>query len=234
MAKEVHRKGTKPSKNVPLVDLAGERFGRLVVIEQAEPHKGRIAWLCQCDCGNQKIATTAVLRKGLTKSCGCLRKEISKNKATKHLMCNTKLYDCYNNIKKRCYDKNCDHYKWYGAEGKGLCIEWLGEHGFEHFSEWAFENGYKEGLQIDRIDNSKGYSPDNCRWATRKINCRNKRNNHVATINGETKTLAEWCEIYNIDEHIVRSRITKLHWDEVRAITTPKLRNIGGYNDGNN
>lgn len=225
MKSESYRKGIKPSKDKPLIDLAGQRFGRLTVIEQADSLKGRIAWLCKCDCGNTKIATTQTLRRGLTKSCGCLRKEVSAQKATKHNMCDSKLYDCYNNMKRRCYDKHCDHYKWYGGEGKKICDEWIGNHGFENFSQWALSHGYEDGLQIDRKDNLLGYSPDNCRWVTAKVNCRNKRNNHYVTINNETKTLVEWCEYYGISERLVRSRISHCKWDVIKAITTPRLRN---------
>lgn len=224
MGEEVNRKGKKPKKGVPLIDLTGKRYGRLVVLKQAEPNKGRIAWLCQCDCGNQKIVITTALRRGLAKSCGCLRKETSAQKATKHLMCDSKLYDCYHNMKKRCYNKNCDHYKYYGAESKGICDEWLGKDGFKRFAEWAMANGYKDGLQIDRIDYNLGYSPQNCRWVTSKENGRNKRNNHYITINGETKTLIEWCEIYKIPYSRVSARIGKLKWDVVKALTTPVLR----------
>ena len=225
MANEVNRKGVKPLKGKPLINLTGERFGRLVVLEQAESVKGRIAWLCQCDCGNTKIATSQVLRKGLTTSCGCYKSEVARKRATKHLLCDSSLYDSYHNMIKRCTNENCDHYKWYGGEGKTVCDEWLGENGFLVFSEWALSHGFKEHLQIDRIDNSKGYSPDNCRWVTNKENSRNRRSNHLVTIDGETKTLIEWCETYGISDQVVRARISSLGWDDIKAITTPKLRN---------
>lgn len=220
------RKGVKPIKNNPLIDLTGKRFGRLVVIEQAERKSNRIAWLCRCDCGNEKIVIGKTLTNGLTKSCGCLRKELVKANRTKHLKCESRIYITYNNMKKRCFYEGCDHYKWYGGENKTVCKEWLGENGFKNFFEWAINNGYTDELTIDRIDNTKGYSPDNCRWVTPKQNCRNKRNNHLITIDGETKTLVEWCEQYNISETVVRSRI-RIGWDDIKSITTPKLRNRG-------
>lgn len=219
-------KGVKPTKNNPLIDLTGKRFGRLVVIKQAERKNNRIAWLCKCDCGNEKVVVGKTLSNGLTRSCGCLRKEITSKTQSIHKMSDSKLYITYNNMKKRCYDINSDHYKWYGEEGKTICEEWIGKNGFINFSKWAFSNGYSEDLTIDRIDNTKGYSPDNCRWVTMKQNCRNKRNNHLITIDGETKTLVEWCEQYNISETVVRSRI-RIGWDDVKSITTPKLRNRG-------
>ena len=139
-----------------------------------------------------------------------------------------KLNDTYHNMIKRCTYQKCNHYKWYGAEGKKVCNEWLGQNGFHRFAEWALSHGYKEGLQIDRIDNNGDYSPDNCRFVTCKENNRNKRNNHRVTINGITKTLIEWCEIYGIPDRIVRARISVRGWNDVKAITTPRLRNRKG------
>ena len=233
MAKEVpeYRKGVKPTKNNPLVDLTGKRFGRFLVLRQGERVSGKIGWVCQCDCGTIKLVPGGNLTKGLTKSCGCLRKEMMKEKATKHNLCGTKLYNAYNNMKKRCYDPKCDHYKWYGEENKGVCDEWLGPDGFKNFADWSLINGFEEGLQIDRIDNSKGYSPDNCRWVPPKENCRNKRNNHLITIDGETKTLTEWCDIYDAPYSRTSIRIKK-GWDAVKALTTPSLRKGGKKSNG--
>lgn len=228
---ESYRKGIKPTKNKPLVDLTGRKFGRLLVIKQSERKNNRIAWLCKCDCGKEVIVIGKTLTNGLTTSCGCYRKEIMREKSTKHLLCDSRIYDTYNNMKKRCFCKNCDHYKWYGEENKSICDEWLGEHGFENFAKWSMENGYTEKLTIDRIDNTKGYSPDNCRWVTMKENCRNKRNNHLITIGNDTKTLVEWCEIYGIPDSIVRARI-RIGWNEIKALTTPKMR-TGGKRSGN-
>ena len=95
---------------------------------------------------------------------------------------NKKLYKRYQNIKKRCYDKNSNSYKNYGARGIKICRKWLGKNGFKNFLEWSLNNGYSPELQIDRIDNNKGYSPDNCRWVDRKTNMRNRRN--TLMING--------------------------------------------------
>ena len=206
-----------------LVDMTGKRYGRLEVLKRGENVGDRVGWICRCDCGTVKTISGDMLRKGLVISCGCYRKEISTQRATKHSQCGSRLYMTYHNMKKRCYNPNSDHYKWYGAENKHICDEWMGEKGFENFSDWALKNGYSEELTIDRKDNNKGYSPDNCRWVTPKQNCRNKRNNHYVVISGEKKTLAEWCECFGVDERLVRSRIS-CGWDEKRALTTPKLR----------
>lgn len=230
MAKtDSYRAGKKPKMNEPLIDLTGQRFGRLVVIGIGERKAGRIAWECKCDCGNTKNITGQSLKAGLARSCGCLRKEIARKKATKHLLCGTRLYYAYDNMKRRCYDKKSDHYKWYGAEGKGLCPEWSGKDGFQRFADWSLANGYTDELTIDRIDNTKGYSPDNCRWVTPKENCRNKRNNHFITYQGETKTIAEWAEVFGMPDSTLRQRI-KAGWSVDDAVTKPIK---GRINDGN-
>lgn len=97
-------------------------------------------------------------------------------KITRLTVDNKKLYKRYQNIKKRCYNKNDIGYKNYGGRGIKICRKWLGKNGFKNFLIWALENGYSENLQIDRIDNNKGYSPDNCRWVDKKTNMRNRRN----------------------------------------------------------
>ena len=219
-----YRQGIKPQTGIPLIDLTGKRFGRLVVIRQDGYRGGKIAWLCKCDCGNEKTISSGSLTNGYSTSCGCFRKEYMKQKATKHLMTGSPLYYTYNNMKRRCYDERNDHYKWYGAENKTICDEWLGKKGFAAFAEWAMNNGYSDGLQIDRIDNSKGYSPDNCHFVTPKQNCRNKRDNHYITIDGETKTIVEWAEIKGIPQTTIAARINKLGWSEEKAVLTPLLK----------
>ena len=232
MATPEYRLGVKPTKNKPLIDLTGQRFGRLTVLGQGERIGDRIGWICRCDCGNIKTIDAHAMKAGHIKSCGCYGRENAAKRATKHSLCGTRIYHAYHNMKKRCYNPNSDHYKWYGGENKGICDEWMGEDGFKNFAEWSFANGYTDELTIDRIDNSKGYSPDNCRWVTPKQNCRNKRNNHLITIDGETKTLIEWCDVFGINDRTVRSRI-RIGWDEVKAITTPKLRERRCKKDGN-
>lgn len=100
-------------------------------------------------------------------------------------------------MKDRCYNKKCKDYQMWGGRGITICDEWLRD--VKSFYDWAMTHGYKDNLTIDRIDNNKGYSPDNCRWVDRKTQARNTRRNRVITINGETKCLVEWCEVFNIN-----------------------------------
>lgn len=125
-------------------------------------------------------------------------------------------------MKRRCYDKNLYAYKNYGARGITVCDEWV--ESFETFRDWANANGYKQGLTIDRIDNNKGYSPDNCRWTTIKVQCNNRRTNHILTLNKESHTISEWSEIVGIPRSVLLGRI-KNGWPVERALTErPRIR----------
>lgn len=98
-------------------------------------------------------------------------------------------------MKGRCYRKEDPHYKWYGAKGITVCKEWLDD--FMSFYKWAMEHGYRDDLSIDRIDVNGNYEPSNCRWTTHKEQCNNRRNSRYIEVNGVTKTLAQWLEIYS-------------------------------------
>ena len=134
----------------------------------------------------------------------------------KHLKCNTKLYFVYHKIKDRCYNPNEKGYKNYGGRGIAMCQEWQDD--FMNFYNWAIENGYKEGLSIDRINNNGNYEPSNCRWATREIQNKNKRSNRYITFNGETKTLTDWSLSLGFSDDTVRRRL-KDGWSIERALT---------------
>lgn len=155
-----------------LMDLTGQRYGRLVVIER-DFTKKTTAWKCQCDCGNITIVTTKNLRqKGFsTKSCGCLNREGNPI----HRQSRTRLYNIYQSMKKRCYNSQDEHFKYWGARGIKICDEWLGKTGFQNFYEWSMANGYEEHLTIDRKNNDGNYEPSNCRWATAYEQVHNRR-----------------------------------------------------------
>ena len=155
-------------------DLTGKNFGKLTVIKYCGSNKnGRALWLCQCECGNTKIILGNSLLSKLTFSCGCYNKEHSKNIHTKHNMSYSKLYKVWQGMKTRCYNPNFIYYCNYGGRGITICNEWKND--FSKFYEWAINNGYKEGLTIDRINNDGNYEPNNCRWVTRAEQNRNKR-----------------------------------------------------------
>lgn len=125
--------------------------------------------------------------------------------STKHGESRSKLYFVWNDMKSRCNDSNAKAYKHYGGRGIKVCEEW--ERSFVCFRNWAFKNGYKQGLTLDRKDVNKGYNPENCRWTTMKIQSNNKRNNRLITYNQETHTISEWSEITGIGKDTIRYRL---------------------------
>lgn len=202
-------------------NLIGKRFGKLLVLERAENNKYNSAqWLCKCDCGKITKTTTCQLTSGKTKSCGCLKYE-SRNYT--HRMTHTRLHNIWAKMRQRCNSPKDNCYYRYGAKGITVCDEW--NHSFESFYEWSMKNGYSDSLTIDRIDNSKGYYPENCRWVTFADQQRNKSSNIVITYNGETKILAEWCRYFNVNYSMVRERL-KRNWTFEKAIFTPSKKVI--------
>lgn len=160
-------------------DLTGRSFGRLRVVSFFGKDKyGNTLWECLCQCGNTVVAGGSHLRHGNTRSCGCFRKDANTEKWTTHGKANTKLYRVYHSMKDRCERPGCKSYKDYGARGITVCGEWQS---FDPFYTWAMSNGYKEGLTIDRINNDKGYSPDNCRWIPKAQQSANRREDRKMT-----------------------------------------------------
>lgn len=174
---------------------------------------------CRCDCGKIRMVSAYEFNKNKILSCGC------KNRMGnyKHgYSSNKRLYNIYQEMMVRCYDKNFIHYDRYGGRGITVCDEWK-EHR-EKFFDWAIYNGYAPDLTIDRIDNGKGYSPENCRWVTMYEQCRNKSSNVFFTYNGETLCLTDLAHKYNINVTTLWHRLNKMHWDIEKAITEP-IRN---------
>lgn len=202
------------------IDRTGQRFGRLTVIKEAGRDKHRnVIWKCRCDCGNESYVTTADLKK--TKSCGCWNIDAIIQRNTRHGASKrgsiTKLYKVWAAVKQRCTNPKNKAYKNYGGRGIKLCDEWLE---YEPFEKWAFENGYAEGLQLDRIDNNGGYSPDNCRFVSTVENSHNKRNNVWITIDGKTALAVDWAKEVGVDVEVIRKRLRK-GWSPKEAVFAP-------------
>lgn len=200
------------------MDLVGQRFERLVVLAKAEP-KGKTPyrWLCKCDCGKEKTVAQGSLTRGLTRSCGCIQKEFTINRQLKHGMCYTKVYFAWQDMKKRCSLKTHKCYPNYGGRGITVCDSW--KHSFESFYSDMGDLPF-EGAEIDRIDNNKGYSPENCRWVTVAENLRNRSDNVVYTYNGKTMCETDWAAEVGIPRSTLYAR-RKRGWSVEDMLTKP-------------
>ena len=204
-----------------LDNLLGRRFGRLIVKDRAEDTvsksgRHRVMWVCSCDCGNEVVVLSDNLKRGKTQSCGCLRNDKNKERFSTHRATDTRLYGIWSAMKTRCLNKNSHAYKDYGERGIHVCDKWIND--FSEFAAWAYSNGYNDNLSIDRIDNNKGYYPDNCRWVISDVQANNRRSNIRIAYNGEPHTVTEWARLLNKNPKTIFSRIYS-GWDYIDAIT---------------
>lgn len=215
------------------VDLTGQRFGHLTVVEfvgrRRHPGGGVSSmWKCQCECGNECIVSNSGLRSG-TQSCGCKRiKRGKESHLYKHGESNTRLYKIWSDMKKRCYSKNYKDFNNYGGKGVRICDEWIGENGYESFRDWAISHGYDENAEegkctIDRINVDGNYEPKNCRWADASEQANNRTTSRFLTYKGVTHTVAEWAKILNVPYARLQSRIY-LGWSAEDTIEIGKLK----------
>lgn len=197
-------------------DLTGKRFGRLAVIrENGRSKLGRVLWLCKCDCGNEiTLSSNRLLQKEGTKSCGCLRRETSAKKATKHGLSKSPLYQKWLSMMARCTNENGDFYYRYGGRGIKVCDRWKD---FKSFYDDMIGT-YEIGLSLDRKDNEGNYEPSNCKWSTNQEQTNNYSRNVLVTINGETDTVKNMCRKYNVPYDRTAHRINK-GIDTIEAFT---------------
>ena len=206
----------------------GDRFGKWVVLEQTTIRKNNTnyrAFVCRCDCGTVSTIIGAYLGSGETTQCQNCRiaacTEIIKNYPCSNYIdgrSKTRIYSIWKAMINRCTNPADSSYSRYGGRGITVCTEWLND--YKAFEQWSLENNYDSNLQIDRIDNSKGYSPSNCRWVSIKVNANNKSNNVRLEYNGQIHTLREWSELLNIPYHVIQTR-RRAGWPVERILTTP-------------
>lgn len=201
----------------PFKDIAGKKFSLLTVVSrEMNGACGAIRWKCICDCGGETVSFGSGLRAGRVTNCGCKRKIAMREGrfALTHGMDGTKEHYAWLSMKQRCYNEKCEQYKNYGAKGVIVCDRWLNS-----FSNFFSDVGRAPSKKhsIDRIDCYGNYEPGNVRWATMKTQQQNRRNNYYIEYNGEIKSLAEWCDVFQLGYSLVWQRINKLNWTVERA-----------------
>lgn len=203
---------------------AGDVFGRLTLtgntyIKQFKD-SNRTLYEARCECGDVRGYQLKYLIRGDTKSCGCYRNDMISQAVTTHNISKHPLYQAYQDIKRRCYDKRCKSYPDYGGRGIYMCSLWLND--IMAFYNWGLENGWEPGLEIDRRNNDGIYEPDNCRFVTREEGNKNTRRNIMLLAFGEKKCAADWLRD---DRCKIKGNTLKLRlstgWDIEEAITTP-------------
>ncbi len=218
--------GTIPATTQPIA--VGVRVGRLTIVARAadrivacrdRPSGRRIErrWLCQCDCGTETNVREPALKFGRTKSCGCLQRDFGHRHGYARGGRYTPEYDVWRQMNERCHNLEHSSYPSYGARGIVVCDAWRNS-----FDAFLADMGKRPSPRhtVERRDNNVQYSPDNCCWATRSEQSRNKRSNHLLTHDGKTLCLAAWAERIGIASHTIRRRL-KLGWDVAKALTTP-------------
>lgn len=209
-------------------EYIGKTYGRLTGLRKAGSRGKQTFWLFQCSCGRKKEINVYNVIRGAVKSCGCIHLERCRNGlvALKHGGARkghvTRLHNTWRAMRGRCRNHNNNAYVDYGGRGISVCQEW--DESYAVFRDWAEASGYSPKLTLDRIDNDGDYSPDNCQWATRKEQARNRRSTRLITFDDRTQTLAAWAEETGLGASTIFYRLGKLGWPVRAALTTPTNR----------
>ena len=203
-----------------LIDISGQRFGRLLVVRRVASDKlGKATWMCLCDCGKEQISLGANLRNGNTISCGCSR--IKHDHAVNGSQ--NKEYEAWASMVKRCTNPNNRYYHLYGGRGIVVCNRW------RQFINFLFDMGIAPNKHdsLERIDNNGPYNKTNCCWTTSRKQARNTRKNRLLTHNGRTQCLSAWSEETGVHRATIVSRIAR-GWSTKKAL----MSLIGDRKDG--
>ncbi len=197
-----------------LIDLTGQKFGRLLVVSRSRNDEtGRARWTCACDCGTVVIIHAGNLRSPNTRSCGCLRRDVT---GRNHIVHGDAIrgrlapeYNSWHGMIRRCTNPRDAAFSRYGGRGIVVCNPWLNS-----YKTFLHDMGRKPSgdLSIERIDNDLGYEPGNCRWATAKEqanNCRVRRDARLLELRGEVRRLFEWARLFEIHPTTLRGRISR-------------------------
>ena len=197
-----------------------DQFTRWTVVE----YIGKGYWKTVCACGRPGEVKSNSLATGQSKSCGCLAREMLSTAKKRHGATNSIEYGIWIGIRTRCYNKTCPGYFRYGGRGITVCDRW------SLFENFLADMGPRPSGQhkIERLDNDGPYSPENCKWATPTEQARNRSTNRILTLNGESRTLAEWAERLGVNQGLLRQRLNAYGWSVERALTEPPdLRKVG-------
>lgn len=200
-------------------DISGRRFGRLVAIERIPAEGGNALWRCRCDCGANAEVRSQKLISYRTKSCGCLRTEITGNQFRKHGLARTVEHAAWVGMSVRCYNPRSPSFRCYGGRGIKVCRRWR-----ESFTAFLGDMGPRPKCKtsIDRYPNRDGnYEPTNCRWANAKEQGNNTNRNHFISYKGITLTMKQWAETLGLRYDTLAKRLNKLKWSPERALTNP-------------
>lgn len=189
------------------IDITGQRFGRLVAVRTDGYYRKQIKWLFQCDCGGQISRISYDVRSGGVASCGCARARCGEEPRGPGWQPRRKqrLYKIWCAMKRRCHSPTSDGYAYYGARGVSVCTEWRGD--YSAFRTWALENGYRDDLEIDRIDVDGGYGPGNCRWVDRITNMNNRRRTRRVLLDGKAVPFADAARQLGVCRKTVANRV---------------------------
>lgn len=191
----------------------GDVFGGVIVEKNIGKKGHNQQWSCRCKCGKSFVALASNIRSGNTKSCGCLKRAVSTKMLTIHGLHRNPIWSVWKNMMRRCYEETNPAFHNYGGRGIFVCDKW---HDVAAF--YADMGDRPKKMSLDRIDNNKGYSPDNCRWATSKQQNRNRRDNISICIGGEKKLLVEISEETGISYDRLRARKRILGWLDERIM----------------
>lgn len=181
------------------IDLTGQRFARLVAVSYSDWY-----WNCVCDCGNYVRVQSTSLRRGLTKSCGCWKRDYAKANYTTHGMSGTRIYSVWLGMRKRCEDPSEPSFPNYGGRGIKVCERW------SRFEMFLKDMGIPaKGLTLERVNNDDGYSPENCVWATRLQQARNKRGVRKVKIGDRFVAATEAAEILGVNYRTLLGRLDR-------------------------
>lgn len=203
------------SAKIPASLFVGQTFGNLTIIEALNSSGQYRMVMAECICGKVKEYSLDNIKSGKSKSCGCVRP-----RAVKHGLIHHPLYWVFSGMKDRCYNSNSRVYHLYGGSGVRICDEWLND--FLSFYNWAINNGWQPGLEIDKDIKGTGllYSPETCCFVTEKQNCNKRRSSKYLTFDSETKTVAEWSDLVGLSQQVIYKRM-KRGWSVEKSLTTP-------------